>query len=104
MMGSFGPCRRWWRGNAPEWDLVAESIDGRRLLLGEVKWSARPFAPPALARAFRELLARPAPQLPGRFAGHEVHRALFVPACRPGGRVPDGAVLVKAADLLGPTG
>src|SRR5262249_12937039 len=41
-LGRHGPWSipsRWWAGSAPEWDLVSESANGRRLLLGEVKWS-----------------------------------------------------------------
>lgn len=99
-LGPFGPCRRWWRGNAPEWDLVAESLDGKRLLLGEAKWSARPFGARALARAARDLLVRPAPALPGRYAGHAVRRALFVPETAPGVRIADEVTLVRASDLI----
>lgn len=77
--GPWKPAARWWRGNDPEWDVVSESLDGRRLLLGEVKWSGKPMGAKALARARGELAARPAPALPGRFAGHEAVRVLFVP-------------------------
>lgn len=40
-LGAFGPwepARRYWRRNEPEIDLVARSVDGRRLLVGEAKW------------------------------------------------------------------
>ena len=40
-LGPWEPARRYWRGNAPELDVVARSVDGRRLLVGEAKWSAR---------------------------------------------------------------
>jgi hypothetical protein len=43
-LGPWGPASRWWSANSAEWDLVAESIDGRRLLIGEAKWSDRPIA------------------------------------------------------------
>ncbi|MBA2319574.1 MAG: ATP-binding protein [Deltaproteobacteria bacterium] len=36
-LGPWGPAARWWQGNAPEWDVVARSVDGRRVLLGEAK-------------------------------------------------------------------
>ena len=38
--GPFEPARRYWHGNAPEYDVVALSVDGRRVLVGEAKWSA----------------------------------------------------------------
>ena len=41
-LGPWEPAQRyWWRGNAPELDVVARSVDGKRLLVGEVKWTAR---------------------------------------------------------------
>ena len=78
--GPWGPAARWWRGNEPEWDLVSRSLDGKRLLLGEAKWSPRPVSARDLERAARELSARPAPSgLPLPRNG-DLLRALFVPA------------------------
>jgi uncharacterized protein len=102
-LGPWGPASRWWHGAEPEWDLVSESLDGRRVLLGEVKWSARPFDRKSLEAALRELAARPAPPLPPRSSGAEILRALFVPAAAAKGgaaKTPDGVVLVTAMDLL----
>jgi AAA+ ATPase superfamily predicted ATPase len=98
--GPWKPAARWWRGNEPEWDLVSESLDGRRLLLGEIKWSAKPWSAKSLARARADLAARPRPALPGRFEDHEEVRALFVPemeGAEPAGREPR---VVTAAELL----
>ena len=77
--GEWQVASRWWQGNAPEWDLVAESLDGSRLLLGEVKWSGKRFSRAAIEKARRELAARPAPALGSRWEGHAPTRALFVP-------------------------
>lgn len=81
-LGRLGPWTspsRWWSGAGPEWDVVAESLDGRRLLLGEAKWSGRPFGRKALDRARAELAAKPPPAHRAPRAGQEVIRALFVP-------------------------
>ena len=86
-LGELGPWSvgtRWWRGNAPEWDVVAESLDGKRLLLGEVKWRGRPFDEKPLGRAARETRTKPAPELGRRFREHEEVRVLFVPEVAPG--------------------
>ena len=40
-LGPWEPAQRHWRGNAPDLDVVARSVDGRRLLVGEAKWSSR---------------------------------------------------------------
>jgi AAA+ ATPase superfamily predicted ATPase len=103
--GPWKPAARWWKGNEPEWDLVSESLDGRSLLLGEVKWSAKPYGAKALARARAELAARPRPALPTWFDGHEMSRALFVPDLESGAK-PDGREpwVLTTRDLLPPTG
>ncbi len=101
-LGPWGAASRWWKGAAPEWDVVSESIDGRRLLLGEAKWSAKPFGQAAFDRAARELAAKPAPALPPKYARHEPVRALFLPelAGEPGTR-PTDIVIVTGKDLTG---
>ena len=83
-LGPWRPASRWWRGGAPEWDLVAESHDGRRLLLGEAKWSARPLGSRESKRLLVALAAKSPPEIPG-MGSKEVVRALFAPegeSCR----------------------
>lgn len=99
-LGPWGPASRWWSGNAPEWDLVSESIAGKRLLLGEVKWSDRPFGTKALDRALGELGAKPAPVLPSQYAGCEIVRTLFVPEVRGGLAAGARENVVSCAELL----
>jgi AAA+ ATPase superfamily predicted ATPase len=66
-LGKWGAASRWWEGNEREWDIVAESLDGERLLLGEVKLRAG-------AREMRELADR---ALPRFVRGRRVVRAMF---------------------------
>ena len=40
-LGPFEPAQRYWRGSEPELDVVARSVDRRRMLVGEVKWQAK---------------------------------------------------------------
>lgn len=99
--GTWGVASRWWHGNAPEWDIVADSLDGESLLLGEVKWSARPLSASALAKAGRELAVRPAPRLGAKWEGLAQQRALFVPALADGVASDGGPVAVYTLkDLL----
>lgn len=85
-LGPWGPASRWWHGNEPEWDVVARSLDGRRVLFGEAKTRV-PSVPGALANLAR----RPVPDL-----GGEPVRVLFVADATPGARG-----LVTAGQLLG---
>ena len=71
----WGPAQRCWKGNGPEWDLVAASIKGDALPHGQVKWFEQPFKEAALARA---LLAKGAPRERQTY-GKRLIYALFVP-------------------------
>ncbi len=81
-LGSWGPASRWWKGNLPEWDVVAEAIEGKALLLGEVKWGTRPMGRQALEHLAGSVASKPAPSLGSRYAGHSSVRVLFVPEVR----------------------
>lgn len=99
--GPWGPAGRWWKGGMPEWDIVAVSMDGKKLLLGEAKWRARPYTNRLLTTEIRRLTAKPAPVLPTKYAGLEVVRALFVPEMDASARRrrPD-CLVVTGRDLL----
>lgn len=98
-LGPWRPPVRYWHGGDPEWDLVADSIDGRRTLVGEAWLGTRPPNRAALAREVARVAARP---LPPNLVGREVSRALFVPRLAP--RLPrllDRIHVVTLTDLLG---
>lgn len=75
---SWGPARRYWHGNGPEWDLVAHSLDGKHVLLGEVRWSERAVSERALNQAFQDLERRGTELLPASVGRRPAH-AVFVP-------------------------
>jgi len=101
-LGDFAPPQRWWSGNAPEWDLIADAVDGRSTLVGESRFVRRALGARELAAEARRLAARPLPApLADRDPGTIV-RALFVPATAP--RTPrrfGDVSIVTCEDLLG---
>jgi len=98
--GSWGPAARWWKGNLPEWDIVAEAVEGKTLLLGEVKWTARPVGQKALRRLTESIASKVPPQLGSRYAGHDIVRMLFVPDIGKGTpRTLNGVKIVTGSDL-----
>ena len=92
-LGPWEPARRYWRGNAPELDVVARSVDGRRLLVGEAKWSAR-SGPVSRAGPLPD-----GSTLPGA-PGMEVVGVRFVPEASVGTDPTTGVHLVDAGDVL----
>jgi hypothetical protein len=92
-LGPWEPARRYWRGNAPELDVVARSVDGRRLLVGEAKWSGRSGS-----------VSRGGPltdtsMLPGA-PGMEVVGVRFVPEASARTDPSTGVHLVDASDVM----
>ncbi len=71
-LGPWRSAARYWRGGLPEVDLVARSLDGKRLLVGEAKWSGR------VRKHAEHLMRRDLGHLPG-INDHEIVRTLFVP-------------------------
>lgn len=95
--GPWRPPSRFWHGAEPEWDLVADSIDGKRVLVGEAWFSARPATAAVLAREAARLARRVVPAL---IRDREVVRALLVPSVVP--RTPkliESVHVVTLADL-----
>jgi hypothetical protein len=100
--GKLGPwmqARRFWRRGDPELDIVARSIDGSRLLVGEAKWLSAPADTGVLRTLSSELLGRGTSSL--RVPRDvDVVRALFVPEIAPGARPPEAVRVVDAASVL----
>jgi hypothetical protein len=100
-LGPWGPGARWWRGDTPEWDLVAETQDRQCLLLGEVKWSMRPLSRSAVERLGKELLGKPAPPVSRKRAAKDTVRVLFVPDVEPGvARAGPGFLILTGVDII----
>ena len=78
-LGPWEPAQRYWRSNVPELDVVARSVDGRRLLVGEAKWAIKPAASGAVARGDAGSPVRDDVGNLARAMDAEVCRALFVP-------------------------
>ncbi|MGH9333174.1 MAG: ATP-binding protein, partial [Vicinamibacteria bacterium] len=100
-LGPWRPASRWWRGEAPEWDLISESQDGKRLLFGEAKWTSRPLGPRQLSPLLDALASKPLPPVSG-VGEKRIVRVVFVPDTRRstlGNQ--DAAMVVTASDVLG---
>ena len=91
-LGPWEPAQRHWRGNAPELDIVARSVDRRRLLVGEAKWTKKP--PAAFSAIPRSGLER----LLG-VEGAQLCRALFSPL-RGRLEAAEGACLIDARTIM----
>jgi hypothetical protein len=97
-LGPWQPAQRYWHGNAPEWDVVADAVDGKRVLVGEAWFSSKPPALESIRSAARAVGARALPPVEG---DREVVRALFLPTVPTGmRRTVDAVHLITQQDLL----
>lgn len=77
-MGDWEPAQRFWHGEGPEWDVVSQTLDKRCALLGEVKWSDRPFDLLKLRTLAKNLLTKGIPPVKGLRDKTLLH-VVFVP-------------------------
>jgi len=97
--GPWKPAARYWCGNEPEWDLVAESLNGEQLLLGEARWTDRPASEGILQQAIRDLKAKGIPaNMRGK--GHQVIYAIFIPQTSSKRRHPQDVHIVTAREVI----
>ncbi|MBN1947966.1 MAG: ATP-binding protein [Bradymonadales bacterium] len=97
---AFGPAARYWHKDGPEWDVVARSLDGGTLLLGECKWLEKPATGKVLDRIYQELLAKGLPDLSAS-EQTGLARVLFVPKVAPGvGQQQKPYITVGADQIL----
>jgi hypothetical protein len=96
---AFGPARRFWLGQGPEWDVVAAADTKNAILLGEAKWLAAEPTTTELSAIVHGLMAKGIPPAVGTNA--EVHHAVFVPTLPRGAKRTVGNIhLVDAAAVL----
>jgi hypothetical protein len=95
----WGPGQRHWKGNDPEFDVVAESLDGKQLLIGEVKWSETPATTADIQSVFRTLVAK---GLPGDLSSdrRRVRYTVFVPEHAAHARADAEYDVVTARDVM----
>jgi AAA+ ATPase superfamily predicted ATPase len=75
---SWMPAQRYWRGGDPEWDIVADSVEGNAILLGEAKYTSAATSQIEIERLCLSLRSRPLPQ-PVLSSKKECRFALFLP-------------------------
>jgi AAA+ ATPase superfamily predicted ATPase len=97
--GAWMPGGRFWCGNGPEWDVVSRTVDGKALLLGEVKWSERPFPPADLKRLATALVAKGVPPVATAHPQRILH-ALFVPRAQATPELLGAVQVIQAEDVL----
>lgn len=98
-LSGFGPASRYWVTGGSEWDVVAASQDNKTLLLGEAKWSRRPFKESEITGILDELKKKGIPdKLQGRYKN--ILYCIFVPEFDKHAKTPHDCVVVKAAEIL----
>jgi uncharacterized protein len=100
--GPWVPAARYWQGSGPEWDVVSRSLDGKRGLLGEVKWSERAFRRTDLSLIADGLRRKGVPPALARVS--EVVYCVFVPKADHQAREIDGVLVSDAAAAVATVG
>lgn len=99
--GPWGPARRYWHRNEPELDILAESADGKKLLIGECKWVERDANSQKLEALVRSVTRK---QMPRKLSIYDksIEYALFVNNLERGTeKHVAGITVFDADDVLG---
>lgn len=97
---AWGAAGRFWKGNNPEWDIVARSLDDKRLLLGEAKWSTKPHSQNEIDTLFKQLQNKRTPAIPQADKLVALY-AVFIPeATDVKIKPPPDGIIVTAKDVL----
>ena len=102
-LGPWKPASRFWQAHGPEWDIVADSINGKHLLLGEVKWSRKSFNTDEINRMGRQILAKGIPPLPKPYNRRQIVHAIFIPETKQKvSKTMEGVFVITGDDLIRP--
>jgi AAA+ ATPase superfamily predicted ATPase len=95
----YGKASRYWHGQEPEWDAIAEPCTAGPLFLGEAKWIEKTASEKWILQAFNELKNKTVPSI-CRIPHRKIIYGLFVPEKPKKVILPKDARLFDAADLL----
>jgi hypothetical protein len=97
---AWGVAGRFWRGNSPEWDIVARSSNDKSILLGEVKWSGKPYSQGEVDKLFNKLKSKGIPPV-FQADNNALLYAIFIPETADAKvKPPADGVIITAEDVL----
>ena len=97
--GYWLPAGRWWHKTEPEWDVVSVTEDNSHVLLGEAKWSDRPFTRSEV-QIMAGRIAHRKPPIGFEGMPHYVLFLSSVEGIPKDGCICDGVVIVTAEDVV----
>ena len=78
-------------------------IYGRHLILGEVKWSRKPYKADEIQQMARQILVKGVPPLPKPYSSLQILRAIFIPeTVQKISKIPEGVFVITGDDLVMP--
>jgi len=95
----FGQAKRFWHKQDAEWDIVAETLGGETLLIGEAKWFKK-ASRPLSSWIHREIEALKKKGLPLDHKPKKIVYVLFIPEKTEKLMLPDNVKVFDAKDVL----
>lgn len=95
----FGPGGRFWHGQGPEWDILAESESRSQLLIGEAKWTAKTPTTSFIHKTIAQLQNKGIPPIK-RNDHMSVLYVLFVSGKPKNLKIPKGVKIVDAKEII----
>lgn len=90
---------RYWDRKGPEWDVIAQSIDGKALWIGEAKWIAKKPSTKWVYQAIQDLKGKGLPPIDDREV-KQIFYSLFIPEKPTGLVLPDNVSIFDAKAII----
>ena len=91
--------RYWQQGQGAEWDILAHSVEGNALLIGEAKWISKVPSEAWIHKTFAELKAKGTPPV-SHHTHITTHYALFIPEKPPKLILPPELRVIDAKEVI----
>jgi AAA+ ATPase superfamily predicted ATPase len=96
---TFEPASRFWQGQGLEWDILTQSQNGSKFLIGEAKWTAKIPSVTWIHRTIKELKDKGLPPV-HRQPNAKILYALFIPEKPKKLILPADTKVIDARDVL----
>ncbi|KIC72701.1 Uncharacterized protein DB41_KD00010 [Neochlamydia sp. TUME1] len=96
---AFGRASRYWHKQDSEWDILANSVEGKALFIGEAKWIAKPPSAQWIYKTIEELKYKGLPPT-ARQSNKQVVYGLFIPEKPKDLDLPENIQVIDANEVL----
>lgn len=98
-ISAFGQANRYWDKNDSEWDIIAESMDKKVVVIGEAKWTAKAPTEAWIYKTIEKLIQKGKPKSL-KLSKQLTYYILFIPEKPHNLKLPDHIKVIDAKEVI----